>query len=123
MPLYLFRNPKNNKVVQVFQEMNAEHTYSENGILFERVFTVPNTAIDSEINPDSATQFVEKTRNMKGTLGEIWDYSKELSEKRIREKGYDPIREKAEKNYSKKRKGLKYKEKINPSEIPNISLD
>ena len=123
MPLYLFRNPKNNKVVQVFQEMNAEHTYSENGILFERVFTVPNTAIDSEINPDSATQFVEKTGKMKGTLGEIWDYSKELSEKRIREKGYDPIREKAEKNYSKKRKGLKYKEKINPSEIPNISLD
>lgn len=123
MPLYLFRNPKTNKIIQVFQEMNAEHTYSENGILFERVFTVPNTAIDSEINPDSATQFVEKTGKMKGTLGEIWDYSKELSEKRIREKGHDPVREKAENNYSKKRKGLKYKEKINPSEIPNISLD
>jgi len=123
MPLYLFRNPKTNKIVQIFQEMNAEHVYAENGIIFERVFTVPNTAIDSEIDPDSATQFVEKTGKMKGTLGEIWDYSKELSEKRTREKGYDPVREKAEKNYSKKRKGLKYKEKINPSEIPKISLD
>ena len=124
MPLYLFRNPKTNKIIQVFQEMNAEHTYSENGILFERVFTVPNTAIDSEINPDSATQFVEKTGKMKGTLGEIWDYSQELSDKRAaKHDGVDPLRQKAEEKYSKKRRGMKYKSKVNPSEVPKIQLD
>lgn len=123
MPIYLFKNPKSNKIVQVYQEMNAEHSYSENGIKYERVFTVPNAAIDSEIDPNSAQQFVEKTGKMKGTLGEIWDYSKELSEKRAKSSGVDPVREKAEASYSKKRKGIKYKEKINPSEMPKIQLD
>jgi hypothetical protein len=123
MPIYLFKNPKSNKIVQVYQEMNAEHSYSENGIKYERVFTVPNAAIDSEIDPNSAQQFVEKTGKMKGTLGEIWDYSKELSEKRAKSSGVDPVRQQAEASYSKKRKGIKYKEKINPSEMPKIQLD
>lgn len=123
MPIYLFKNPTSNKIVQVYQEMNAEHSYSENGIKYERVFTVPNAAIDSEIDPNSAQQFVEKTGKMKGTLGEIWDYSKELSEKRAKSSGVDPVRQQAEASYSKKRKGIKYKEKINPSEMPKIQLD
>lgn len=123
MPIYLFKNPKSGKVVQVYQDMNSEHSYSENGIKFERVFTVPNAQIDSEIDPDSAQKFVEKTGKMKGTLGEIWDYSKELSEKRAQKTGEDHLRTKAEEKYSKKRRGMKYKEKINPSEMPNIQLD
>jgi len=123
MPIYLFKNPKSNKIVQVYQEMNAEHSYSENGIKYERVFTVPNAAIDSEIDPNSAQQFVEKTGKMKGTLGEIWDYSKELSEKRAKSSGVDPVRQQAEASYSKKRKGIKYKEKVSPSEMPKIQLD
>lgn len=124
MPIYLYRNPKNNKIVQIFQEMNAEHIYFENGIEFERIFTIPNASIDSQIDPYSSQQFIEKTGKMKGTMGEIWDYSKELSDKRAKEKGgIDPVREKAEKNYSNRRKGMKYKEKINPSEMPQISLD
>jgi len=123
MPIYLFKNPTSDKIVQVYQEMNAEHSYSENGIKYERVFTVPNAAIDSEIDPNSAQQFVEKTGKMKGTLGEIWDYSKELSEKRARSSGVDPVRQQAEASYSKKRKGIKYKEKVSPSEMPKIQLD
>jgi len=123
MPIYLFKNPTSNKIVQVYQEMNAEHSYSENGIKYERVFTVPNAAIDSEIDPNSAQQFVEKTGKMKGTLGEIWDYSKELSEKRAKSSGVDPVRQQAEASYSKKRKGIKYKEKVSPSEMPKIQLD
>lgn len=123
MPIYLFKNPKTNKVVSVFQLMNDEHTYSEAGIKYERVFTVPNASIDSQIDPNSAQQFVEKTGKMKGTLGEIWDYSKEMSEKRSKNEGIDPIREKSEAAYSKKRRGMKYKEKVNPSEMPKIQFD
>lgn len=123
MPLYLFKNPRTGSVVQIFQFMEEEHKYSENGIEYERVFTVPNASVDSQINPDSATQFIEKTGKMKGTMGEIWDYSKELSDKRAKIHGEDPVKRKAEKAYSKKRKGMKYKEKINSSEIPKVQLD
>ena len=123
MPIYLFKNPNSGKIVSVFQLMNDEHTYSEGNIKYERVFTVPNAAIDSEIDPNSAQQFVEKTGKMKGTLGEIWDYSKELSEKRAKSSGVDPVRQQAEASYSKKRKGIKYKEKVSPSEMPKIQLD
>ena len=124
MPIYLFKNPNTGKTISVFQSMNEEHTYSEDGIKYERVFTVPNAQIDTEFDIDSSSKFVEKTGNMKGTLGEIWDYSQELSNKRASKyDGVDPLRQKAEEKYSKKRKGMKYKSKVNPSEMPKISID
>jgi hypothetical protein len=122
MPIYLFKNPDSGKIVHVIQRMSEAHVYSENGVQFERVFTIPNTYIDENI--DTSQKFVEKTGSMKGTLGEIWDYSQELSEKRAKSNGgVDPIRKKAEDKYSKKRRGMKYKSQINPSEIPKIQLD
>lgn len=124
MPIYLFKNPKNGKVISVFQQMNEEHVYSEDGIKYERVFTIPNAQIDSASNVDSSEKFIEKTGKMKGTLGEIWDYSQELSNKRAEKNGgIDPVRQKAEEKYSKKRRGMKYKSKVNPSEMPKIQLD
>lgn len=124
MPIYLFKNPKTGKIVSVFQQMNEEHIHSEDGIKYERVFTVPNAQIDSDIDVDSSEKFIEKTGKMKGTLGEIWDYSQELSNKRAEKNGgIDPVRQKAEEKYSKKRRGMKYKNKINPSEMPKIQLD
>jgi thymidylate synthase len=124
MPLYLFKNPKTGKIISLFQSMNEEHTYSDGEIKYERVFTVPNAQIDSDIDLDSSDKFVEKTGKMKGTLGEIWDYSQELSDKRAAKNGgIDPVRQKAEEKYSKKRKGMKYKSRVTPSEMPKIDLD
>ena len=124
MPIYLYKNPDTGKVVSVFQSMNDDHTYSKDGIKYERVFTIPNAQIDSSDSIDSAEKFVEKTGRMKGTLGEIWDYSQELSTKRAAENGgIDPLRKKAEEKYSKKRRGMKYKSKVSPSEMPKIQLD
>jgi hypothetical protein len=124
MPLYLFKNPNNGKTISVFQTMNEDHTYSDNGIKYERVFTVPNAQIDTEFDINSSSKFIEKTGKMKGTLGEIWDYSQELSDKRATKyDGVDPLRKKAEEKYSKKRRGMKYKNKIDPSQMPNINLD
>ena len=69
-------------------------------------------SVDASADPFSAEQFRQKTKNMKGTMGDMWDYSKELSDKRKEAMGgADPIRKKAEKEYSKKRRGMKYKEK------------
>ena len=123
MPIYLFQNPDTGEVVQILQGMNDKHEYSENGVKFQRVFTVPNATIDDNIDPDSAQAFIEKTGRMKGTMGEIWDYTKQLSEKREKMYGKDPVKERAETKYSKKRKGAKYKEKITPSEMPKINID
>ena len=111
MPEYLYENPETGEVIRVVQSISEEHTYSEEGVEFDRVFTVPNMSIDAAADPFSAEQFRQKTKNMKGTMGDMWDYSKELSEKRKESLGgKDPIRQKAEKEYSKKRKGMKYKE-------------
>jgi len=116
MPEYLFENPETGEVISVIQGINEKHTYSEEEKEFARVFTVPTASIDSSINPFSSQHFSEKTKNMKGSMGDMWDYSKELSEKRKEITGtVDPIRKKAEKNYSKKRKGMEYKEKRGPT--------
>ena len=112
MPEYLFENPDTGEIISVAQGIDEEHTYSEEGKVFDRVFTVPNASIDSNPDPFSAQQFTEKTKDMKGSMGDMWDYSAELSQKRKQAHGgVDPIRKKAEADYSKKRKGMKYKEK------------
>lgn len=123
MPIYLFKNPNTGEIVQTVQAMNDSHEYSENGVKFERIFTIPNAMIDESIDPNSSQAFVEKTGKMKGTLGEIWDYSQELSEKREKIYGSDPVRNEAESKYSQKRKGMKYKAKVTPSEMPKINID
>jgi len=118
MPEYLFEDPDTGEVISVTQGIDEEHTYSEEGRVFNRVFTVPNASIDSDVDPFSAEQFSEKTKNMKGTMGDIWDYSKELGEKRRQATGgEDPVRKKAEKKYSDKRRGMKYQEKSGPNKI------
>jgi hypothetical protein len=112
MPEYLYENPDTGEIISVTQGIDEEHTHSEKGKAFNRVFTVPNASIDSDVDPFSAQQFTEKTKNMKGSMGDIWDYSAELSDRRKKDNnGVDPIRKKAEKKYSEKRKGMKYKEK------------
>lgn len=112
MPEYLYENPDTGEIISVTQGINEEHSYKEEGKTFNRIFTVPNAAIDSDVDPFSSQQFSEKTKNMKGTMGDMWDYSKELSDKRKEVTGgLDPIRNKAKKEYSEKRKGMKYKEK------------
>ena len=63
MPLYRFKNPETGEEVEVFQSMKDDHSYSENGIDYERVFLIPNASIDAKIdglNPDyySYTLFV-----------------------------------------------------------------
>ena len=46
---------------------------------------------------------------MKGTYGDLQDYSKELSEKRkTMNNGVDPVQQKFFKDYSKQRKGAKH---------------
>ena len=82
--------------------MNDVHEYGESGVNWPRVFTVPKASVDTRIDPWNAQDFVNKTRDKKGTLGGIWDQSAELSEKRKGASNYDPVKEKNYADYEKK---------------------
>jgi hypothetical protein len=52
---------------------------------------------------------VEKTGNSKGTVGDLFDLSKEMAAKRAKENGgIDPWTQKAKDQYSKERLGRKH---------------
>lgn len=105
-PEYLYENPDTGEVKSVFQNANDEHQYNEKGKAFNRVFTIPNASIDTKIDATSEKEFIEKTKNKKGTMGDLWDASREASAKRKEAFGKDEVKEKYLKKYSAERKGL-----------------
>lgn len=111
MPVYIFQNPKTKEYKEVFLSINAEKVYSEDGVKWQRIFLSPNMSVDTHIDANSERDFIEKTARKNYNVGEMWDSSKELSEKREREKGIDPIKEKSLKEYSKVRRGAKHTNK------------
>ena len=111
MPIYLFQNPETKEIVEIVQKMSDLHEYTdEKGVVHNRVYTSPNASIDTQIDPFSSRQFVDKTRDKNITMGELWDASQEASSKREKTIGKDPVRQKYFKNYSKIRNGMKHKE-------------
>jgi len=67
-----------------------------------------NGLVKGSDNPCSVNQFMQKSYDRKGSVGNLIDESKELSEKRKKKFGRDPIQEKYFKDYSKKRGGRKH---------------
>lgn len=113
MPIYLYEHPKTKKVKEIVQTMNEPHVYEENGITWNRVFTVPQASIDANIDPFNQQQFIDKTGSKNGSVGDVWDRSAELSAKRAEKAGgVDPIKEKYYKKYSKTRKGKPHPKQI-----------
>ena len=109
MGLYVFSHPKTGKIIEIVLSVNSEKVYiDKKGVKWNREYTVPHAAIDTQTSLTSAQEFDRKMGNKKGmTVGEMWDSSKELSQKRERLMGKDPLKEKAKEDYAKKRKGRK----------------
>lgn len=106
MPLYIFSNPKNGDLIEVVQGINDPHEYTDKkGQKWERVFTVPNAAIDTEIDPFSPQEYAQKTGKSKITYGELLEKSKELSDKRTQKLGYDPVKKDFIQREKKRRHG------------------
>jgi len=79
MPIYQFSHPAHPKIIEVVQSMKEPHVYvDEEGVEWKRVWGLPNTSIDTNIDPWSASDFTRKTGEKKGTIGDLWDQSKEL---------------------------------------------
>ncbi len=107
MPNYQFQNPKTGELKLVYFSVNADKIYiDDNGLKWDRVFTSPFAAVDTKINPFDSKEFVRKTANKKGTVGDLWDQSKEMSQKREKIAGQDAVKEQYKKDYSKKRRGF-----------------
>lgn len=109
-PEYLYEDPETGKVVSVIQGIDEDHTYEEDGKEFDRVFTSPNASIDTKVDAFSKSDFLEKTRNKKGTYGDLFDASKEASLKREERLGHDPVKQEHFKKYSEKRNGMKHQQ-------------
>jgi hypothetical protein len=111
MPQYIYRNPKTGKFKEVIQRMTEPHVYSEDGVEWERIFTIPQAAMDTILDPFKAEDFNKKT-SKPGTMGELYDRAQEMSEKRKDKDGVDVITNKHWQDWSKKRKGRKPPKKV-----------
>lgn len=104
MPIYVFKHPDKEEYEEVLQKMSDEHAYADSsGLQWQRVFTAPATiSLGLISDTDSSSQFVDKTKGW--TAGEMWDYSKELSERRKDKRGDDHVERARDKERGKKRK-------------------
>ena len=111
MPTYVFENPNTGETIEVVQKMSDFHIYIDyDGVEWRRVWHTPNAATDTQIDPHNSKDFVEKTRNMKGTMGDLWDAAKEAGQKRKERDGEDKIQKKWFKDYSQGRKGIRHQD-------------
>jgi hypothetical protein len=104
MPEYTYISPSG-ETKNVIQRMTEPHIFFENGVEWKRVFVNPTASVDTKIDPFSSRDFAEKTGKKKGTMGNLFDASREASEKREKVMGKDPVKEKFLKDYSDKRGG------------------
>lgn len=114
MPYYRYVHPKTNEIKDIFQGMNDVHEYiDENGLKWNRIFTTPELSTQDKLSVESsAKDFSRVTANQKGTMGDLWDRSAELSEKRKKLYGEDKVKSKYYEDWSKKRKGKVHPKKL-----------
>ena len=120
MPFYSYINPETEEVIDIVQSIHEDHFYvDKNGLKWHRVFTAPEINTQGQLKATSSQKdFVEFTKNKKDSMGDLWDRSEELSEKRRKIYGKDPVKEKYYKDWSKKRKG-----KVHPKKLIDFSFN
>lgn len=113
MPIYSFQNTRTGEIHEVVYHMEESKDYrgpkgkAKTGI-WKRLWTNPGAATDMvNIDPYSGADFVKVT-NKKGKIGDLWDRSAELSEKRAQKEGFDPVKQCFYDNYSKRRHGIQH---------------
>jgi hypothetical protein len=107
MPEYLYEHPKSKEIISIIQSVHDEHEFfDKKGIKWNRVFTAPELNTQDKLTEQSSeNDFARVTKNQKGNVGDLWDRSSELSDKRKKIYGEDPVKKKYFNDWSKKRKG------------------
>jgi len=125
MPMYVFENPETGEQLEIFFHMSDEKKYiDEQSLEWKRVFVSSQINCHS-IDPWDNNAFVNETKNMKGSVGDLLDASKDLSEKRAKSNGgTDPLKEKYFKKYSESRNGSKHPDEIKKGyESNNVKIE
>lgn len=109
MPIYIYQHPQTEETIEILQSMKEKHEYiDEEGTKWKRIFLSAQISSNKICDPWNSADFINQTKNMKGTMGDLMDKSKEMSEARASQNGgVDPILDKKFKDYSKKRGGIK----------------
>ena len=128
MPNYSFRHPDTGEYKEIFFHMNDEPKthIDQEGTEWQRVFDSPQLNTVGSLDPWDSNDFVNKTRDKKGSYGDLLDASTEMSEKRAEQRGgIDPIKQKAYDNYSASRGGKKHIQEVREKgfESKNIKID
>jgi len=128
--IYLFYNTETDEYREVQMSMKEYAPYrgeSNNEDTWERVYETPQISMRnstaSKADPYNQNEFVDRTGKMKGSVGDMLDYSKELSEKRAEKNGgVDPVKQKYFRNYEKKT-GKKHLRDKKSYESKNVKVD
>tara|TARA_Y100000361_G_C11129466_1_gene328002 strand:+ start:227 stop:637 length:411 start_codon:yes stop_codon:yes gene_type:complete len=115
MPNYVFKHPDKDIYEEVFFHMKDEpkEYIDEEGLKWQRVWSLPQLNTVGQINHWDNADFVNKTANKKGSYGDMLDLSAELSDKRAKDHGgIDPIKQDYYKKYSEKRGGKKHLQEV-----------
>ena len=125
MPIYTYKHPETDEHIDVVQGMNEDHVYhDESGLEWKRVYSIPNASIDTKDDAWNHNGFVEKTGKMKGTVGDVLDYSSELSQRRAESNGgEDPVKRKAFNDYEKKVGKKHISDKVKTIETSKVRVD
>lgn len=103
MAIYVFEHPKTGETIELSFGMNDKKFYiDKDGVEWSRVYFPSLFAFDTKIDPHDPKAFVRKTEKG-GTLGDIMDLSKEMSERRGGKKN-DPVKKEYAKGWKKRRK-------------------
>jgi len=96
---------------------------------WKRVYDSPQVNIGNyvakKVDPWDNKQFVNRTGNMKGTYGDLHDYSAQMSEKRASESitGEDPIKREHFDKYEKKTGQKHFDDKPKVIETKNVKIE
>jgi len=119
MPNYVFQKVGSEETKEfVFSMKDAPlfgSVIKRDGVKWKRLMVNPQVACSGlkAIDPYSSQAFVNKTAQMKGTVGDLWDLSKEQSERRAqREGGTDPVRKKYFADYKKRKRGTPHSQEL-----------
>ena len=67
MPIYIYKNPKTEEIIEVIQTMLESHIFIKDGIEYQRVFVNPevNTTPTQKIDPFNKSTFLIKLEILK----------------------------------------------------------
>lgn len=116
MPLLPFVHPQTGERRDIFVDINDKDAtkfrqQEIDGVIWKRILEVPMMSIDTKVDPFSACDYVRNTGSKKGTTGDLFDYSAELSAQRAEKAGHDPVKDKFYSDWAAKHPGQVHQNK------------